>query len=178
MAQTVRTLARPCPLIGHGVCVFSPGVSMTPDRKSRLRHLRQSPGVVPRVVLGLALLLPLVIIALVLSSLRGAALASPTDPTPATAQTNVVSNRRIATSSEPPPTLVAPVATPTVAATVAPASPEQAAPKTRQYTVRPGDELRNIATQYNVTLAKIIANNDIPNPDSLRVGQVLTIPES
>jgi LysM repeat protein len=48
----------------------------------------------------------------------------------------------------------------------------------RTYTVQRGDELKQIAAQYGVTIWTIINANDIPNPDSLRVGQVLTIPET
>jgi LysM repeat protein len=42
--------------------------------------------------------------------------------------------------------------------------------------VQPGDILKQIAARYGVSMASIIALNNIPNPDSLRVGQVLTIP--
>lgn len=45
-----------------------------------------------------------------------------------------------------------------------------------EYTVQRGDELQAIAKKYGVTVKDIIANNDIPNPDSLRVSQVLRIP--
>ena len=44
------------------------------------------------------------------------------------------------------------------------------------YTVKPGDELKNIAAAYHVSIWSIIDHNNIPNPDSLRVGQVLQIP--
>jgi LysM repeat protein len=44
------------------------------------------------------------------------------------------------------------------------------------YTVQKGDELRHIAAKYGVSIWKIIDANEIPNPDSLRVGQVLRIP--
>jgi LysM repeat protein len=42
--------------------------------------------------------------------------------------------------------------------------------------VQPGDILKQIAARYGVSMASIIAINTIPNADSLRVGQVLTIP--
>jgi LysM repeat protein len=48
----------------------------------------------------------------------------------------------------------------------------------RTYTVQPGDELRHIATDYDVSIWKIIDANDIPDPDSLRIGQVLRIPDN
>ena len=46
----------------------------------------------------------------------------------------------------------------------------------RTYTVQRGDILKQIAARYGVSMASIMANNTIPNPDSLRIGQVLTIP--
>jgi LysM repeat protein len=46
----------------------------------------------------------------------------------------------------------------------------------RTYTVRRGDELREIAAAHGVSMASIMAINDIPDPDNLRVGQVLIIP--
>jgi LysM repeat protein len=53
------------------------------------------------------------------------------------------------------------------------------APQTgRTYTVQPGDELKEIAATYHVTVWQIIDANSIPNPDSLKVGQVLRIPDS
>ena len=48
---------------------------------------------------------------------------------------------------------------------------------TLDLSVQHGDELKNIAAQYGVSIWKIIASNDIPDPDSLRVGQVLKIPD-
>jgi LysM repeat protein len=47
----------------------------------------------------------------------------------------------------------------------------------RTYTVQRGDELKEIAAVHGVSMASIVAINDIPDPDSLRVGQVLTIPD-
>lgn len=44
------------------------------------------------------------------------------------------------------------------------------------YTVQPGDELRHIAADNHLSIWKIIEANDIPDPDSLRIGQVLNIP--
>jgi spore germination protein len=44
--------------------------------------------------------------------------------------------------------------------------------------VQRGDLLKQIAARYGVSIASILAINDIPNPDSLRVGQVLVIPAS
>ena len=58
----------------------------------------------------------------------------------------------------------------------APRPPARPRPVTRTYTVQPGDLLKVIAARYGVSIASILAINDIPNPDSLRVGQVLVIP--
>lgn len=44
------------------------------------------------------------------------------------------------------------------------------------YTVREGDTLQSIANKYAVSLDKLQAINKIANPDSIFVGQVLSIP--
>lgn len=43
------------------------------------------------------------------------------------------------------------------------------------YTVQTGDTLGEIAVKFNITVAEILEANDILNPDSLEVGQVLII---
>lgn len=73
-----------------------------------------------------------------------------------------------------------PTATPTEAPTAAPeptAPPASAGP--RKYTVQPGDTLRSIAEQFNVSVKSIIDANQLSDAeaDSLRVGQELVIPE-
>lgn len=44
------------------------------------------------------------------------------------------------------------------------------------YTVQPGDSLSEIARRYDVSLAELLAANDIPDPDHIRAGDRLTIP--
>ncbi len=46
-----------------------------------------------------------------------------------------------------------------------------------KYTVKSGDRLVDIANQFNVSLSKLIAKNDISNPNVIRAGQVLVIPK-
>lgn len=48
--------------------------------------------------------------------------------------------------------------------------------ETETYTVQPGDGLNAIARQFGVSLANLIAANELPNPDVLEIGQILTIP--
>ena len=72
-----------------------------------------------------------------------------------------------------PPTLAPPTPTPLPTPTAVP-SPT---PRATTYVVKPGDELRHIAAEYGVDIFALIKANDIPNPDSLRVGQELRIPE-
>lgn len=48
--------------------------------------------------------------------------------------------------------------------------------KTEQYTVRSGDSLGVIAARYGISWEQLAQANDIPNPNLLDVGQVLTIP--
>lgn len=57
------------------------------------------------------------------------------------------------------------------------ATPTGVAATGRTHTVQPGDELRKIAAANGVSMAAIMAINDIPDPDNLRVGQVLAIPK-
>lgn len=45
-----------------------------------------------------------------------------------------------------------------------------------QYTVKPGDTLWHIAQRYGVTVNDLVAANNIPNPNLIHPGQVLTIP--
>jgi LysM repeat protein len=74
------------------------------------------------------------------------------------------------------PTAVPPTAAPTAAPTAVPPTAAPSGPRT--YTVQPGDTLRSIAAQFNVSVQAIIdANNLTPaQADSLRVGQELVIP--
>jgi LysM repeat protein len=44
------------------------------------------------------------------------------------------------------------------------------------YVVQPGDNLYRISLRYNVTIAAIVAANNIPNPNLIYVGQTLVIP--
>lgn len=133
-----------------------------------------------RYVLSLALLVPLGIVLVGLLQLPGIGLAAPStivraDATPLSAQ------RPAGSQAQPPPTLAAPTATPRPTEpprpTATPIPPSPTPEKNRRYTVQHGDELKNIAAQYGVSIWKIIASNDIPDPDSLRVGQVLKIPD-
>lgn len=48
--------------------------------------------------------------------------------------------------------------------------------ETVTYIVQRGDTLRRIAQVYQVTVAQIVNENDISNPDLIEVGQVLLIP--
>lgn len=44
------------------------------------------------------------------------------------------------------------------------------------YTVVKGDTLSKIAGRYNTTYPELARVNNIPNPDLIRVGQVLQVP--
>ncbi|MFN7130723.1 MAG: LysM peptidoglycan-binding domain-containing protein [Myxococcales bacterium] len=46
------------------------------------------------------------------------------------------------------------------------------------YTVRAGDTLGAIATRYKTTVAQLARTNNIANPNLIRVGQRLTVPDS
>jgi nucleoid-associated protein YgaU len=137
-----------------------------------------------RVILSLALLLPLAIVLVGLAELQGLNLTLPTRVlAEAESDTTLPSHRPAASNPAPPPTLAAPTATPQPTATPVPPTPVPQ-PTTahpagqRTYVVQHGDELKNIAAAYGVSIWKIIDSNNIPNPDSLRVGQVLQIPDN
>lgn len=46
----------------------------------------------------------------------------------------------------------------------------------KTYVVKKGDTLSKIATAYNTTVSKLVALNRIQNKDSIRVGQIITLP--
>ncbi len=141
-------------------------------------RLSGPPGGGPeRYVLGLALLLPLAVVVLALAQLPGTSLASPPSLIPAEASSLIIGKRPASAQSAPPPTLAPPTATPRPTATPVPVAQATATPqKGGTYIVQPGDQLKHIAARYNVSIWKIIDANDIANPDSLRIGQVLQIP--
>jgi LysM repeat protein len=133
-------------------------------------------------VLALALLMPLAVMGLAVAQVPGINVGLPSSVVYADASRELVTHRPASSSTAPPPTLAPPTATPVpptpTAAPVATAAPTTAPTQgtARSYTVQRGDELKNIAAQYHVSIWSIVAVNDIPNPDSLRVGQVLSIP--
>ena len=119
--------------------------------------------------------MPLVFAVLVLAQVPGVSLAAPTTLVRTDADPSVMSKRPITSSAAPPPTLAPSTPTPKPSATPVPPTPTPE--KGRTYTVKPGDELKHIAADYKVNIFKLIDTNDIPNPDSLKVGQVLRIPD-
>ena len=74
----------------------------------------------------------------------------------------------VSAAETPEPTAVA------VQATVEP-QPTVIEMSEMTYTVEAGDTLGEIAVKFNITVAEITAVNEISNPDSLVVGQVLII---
>ncbi len=57
-------------------------------------------------------------------------------------------------------------------------NPPQAPLGTFSYVVEPGDSLFTIARKFNTTIHNILTFNYLPDPNVLRVGQVLIIPQS
>jgi LysM repeat protein len=147
---------------------------------------KSSRGGPERYVLALALMVPLGLIAVMRSSLPGVGISHPSTAVYANVDAPLTTHRPPPSNSAPPPTLAPATATPirptptpvlTEASTPAP-KPKVNADSAKTYTVQPGDELKQIAAAYGVSIWKIIDANDIPNPDSLRVGQDLQIPDS
>jgi hypothetical protein len=84
-----------------------------------------------------------------------------------------------ATPTAPPMPTPAPRATPTPTAAAAMATPAPTAtpePSPRTYTVQPGDTLSGIAAQFDTTIAELVRLNDIDDPGSIKIGQVLILP--
>lgn len=71
-----------------------------------------------------------------------------------------------------------PAAPVTAIATLRPFSAETATPAGAQtYTVRSGDTLFDIAQRFNTTVSAIVQANNLANPNALRIGQQLVIPQ-
>ena len=138
-------------------------------------HRRSGGGGSERLILGTALLVPLGVVLLALTQLPATGLASPSLLT-SEAGIDITAKRPVSSNPAPPPTLEPPTATPKPTTTPVPASATATPQKGGTYVVQPGDELKHIAADHNVSIWKLIAANDIPNPDSLKVGQELRIP--
>jgi LysM repeat protein len=124
-----------------------------------------------RYVLSVALLVPLAIAAISIGQLAGTSFAGPQLSFVSTPDLQL--KRPALVQVRAPPTLAPATPTPKPTPTTAP-SPT---PRPKTYTVKAGDELKHIAADYGVDIFKLIRANDIPNPDSLRIGQVLKIPD-
>jgi LysM repeat protein len=139
-----------------------------------------SSGPVPYLV-SLALLLPLGIVLLLATQLGAMTQAQPAGLLDA-AGTPIAARRPASLEQAPPPTLAPPTATPKPTATPVPPTPTVAPTgvpdKNRTYVVQSGDQLKDIAAQYGVSIWAIVDSNHIPNPDSLTVGQKLKIPDA
>jgi LysM repeat protein len=118
-----------------------------------------------------AVLLVATLIAVGISGIRGegpaAAVASPS-PTP-----------EPSLQVQPTPDLTlepAPSSTPDLSLAPSPSTAATPAPSFRLYTVKSGDTLSAIATTFNTTVSAIVKLNNISDPRTLHVGQVLKIP--
>jgi LysM repeat protein len=108
------------------------------------------------------------------------AAALPTNmPTPAPSQIEPTEAPTM-TPTVIPPTALAPTETPTIVPpTAEPPTAEPPKPSGRRtYVVKPGDTLRGIAEQFNVTVAALLKANKLTpkDADSLKIGQELVIP--
>ena len=83
--------------------------------------------------------------------------------------------------NEPPVTIAPPDSGP--CRPIAMPLPEQPAEpppaiETPTYTVQGGDTLGAIAKKFNVTVAALVAENNLENPNLIRPGQMLKIPQA
>jgi LysM repeat protein len=149
-------------------------------KASKTLRPRYQAGGPERFLLGTALLVPLGVVLLALMQLPSTSLASSWNLTSADASVSISSQRPVSSNPAPPPTLAPPTATqkptmtpvPSKTAVVATATPQ----KGGIYVVQPGDELKHIAADYDVSIWKLIDANNVPDPDSLQIGQELRIP--
>jgi LysM repeat protein len=102
---------------------------------------------------------------------------TPTTGTLALAPTIAATSAPSAIATPKPSNTPLATTVPTIAPTSVPTSTPALAAEFIEYTVQRGDELLQLAKKYNVSAKEIMANNEIPNPDSLVVGQVLRIPK-
>jgi HlyD family secretion protein len=79
--------------------------------------------------------------------------------------------------TSPSATAVRPTSVPPTAVPTTGAAPTSSATNYTEYTVQKGDILSAIAQKYGTDVKDILALNQIDNPDSLRVGQVIRIPK-
>jgi nucleoid-associated protein YgaU len=128
-------------------------------------------------VLALALLIPLGIAVPALAQVPAISLPlNLITLRPDSSAKAIMTRRPTASTSAAPPTLVVEAPPTRRPAPTAPAPTPMPSKTAATYTVQPGDELRHIAADNHVSIWKIIEANDIPDPDSLRIGQVLNIP--
>ncbi|MBI3977251.1 MAG: LysM peptidoglycan-binding domain-containing protein [Chloroflexi bacterium] len=99
-------------------------------------------------------------------------LAAPATLTPASTPT---ATPRPSPTSTPTPTPTA-TASPSPTATPPPPTPTPR-PKAIPYVVRPGDSLRSIADRFGLSAETLAAYNGITDPDLIRVGQTIQIPQ-
>src|SRR5687768_2806296 len=84
----------------------------------------------------------------------------------------------VATASPEPQLTATPEASPTSIPSAGGSTVPGAGGAPRTYTVQPGDTLSQIAEQFDVTTAELMAANDISSADFLQIDQVLTIPSA
>jgi LysM repeat protein len=80
------------------------------------------------------------------------------------------------TAAEPALDLSAAAALVDTATPASPPAEEEAAPEPQVYLVQAGDTLSVIARTYGTTVAALVAYNQLPDRDALRIGQELRIP--
>jgi LysM repeat protein len=112
------------------------------------------------------------------------AAATPVGATPAPASPTTAAPASQSAAQPTPASTTTAQANPTSApASVSTSATTQTADNTtatgpfRAYRVQPGDTVRFVAEMYGVSSASIIQASGLQNPDRLRIGQVLTVPE-
>jgi LysM repeat protein len=110
------------------------------------------------------------------ASLTASPLPSAT-PTASPQPSSTVPPQATATVSPPPTHSPQPSASPSPTARPSATRQPTATPvKISQYTIQVGDTLSSIAQRFNISIADLIAANNLSNPSLIHAGQVLTIP--
>jgi murein DD-endopeptidase MepM/ murein hydrolase activator NlpD len=97
-------------------------------------------------------------------------------PTPPTTQSARLAPAPLQAQAVAPAVTRAPVATESLAPLRAPSAPARSPVTTVSYRVRPGDTVYGVARRFVVPLRAVIDANRLRPPYSLRVGQVLRVP--
>ena len=116
---------------------------------------------------GVRALVAGVVVSLVVAACAAGKSGAPTTTIPVTDSTAVTTSTTVLDTTTSSTTTTTVVATTTTTVAITPGS---------KYTIKKGDSLNSIAAAAGVTVAQIVAANNIKDPNKIYVGQVIKIP--